>query len=67
MAHVDDVLAHLNKFGSIDPMTALTKLGVYRLAARIFDLREAGIQIHTSIEDSGAARYRLISNGTVRG
>ena len=39
------ILAYLRTNGSIDPMTALHMMGVYRLAARIFDLRRAGHDI----------------------
>ncbi len=41
------VLAWLKRYGSIDPMTSWRKLGVYRLGARIFDLRESGVNIRT--------------------
>lgn len=31
----------------IDPLTAWKKLGIYRLSARVNDLRNSGIQIKT--------------------
>lgn len=34
------LLAYLEKEESIDPLQAWEKLGIYRLSARIFDLRE---------------------------
>ncbi len=40
------LLRHLETHQSIDPMQALGQLGIYRLGARIFDLREAGHAIH---------------------
>jgi len=57
------VLAFLKRYGSIDPLTAWRKLGSARLAARIFDLREAGINIRTERKatrnGSKIARYYL--------
>ena len=41
------ILSHLRKYGTIEPMTALRKYGVYRLGARISDLREDGFDIRT--------------------
>lgn len=35
----DRLLNYLKTHRSIDPITALTKLGISRLAARIYDLR----------------------------
>jgi hypothetical protein len=35
----DRLLSYLKKNRKVDPMTALTKLGIGRLAARIYDLR----------------------------
>lgn len=57
------VLAFLKRYGSIDPLTAWKRLGVYRLGARIFDLRESGVNIRTDRKGTrnGAkvARYTL--------
>ena len=36
------ILAYMNEFGSITPLEAMRDLGVYRLAARISDLRRLG-------------------------
>ena len=33
--------------GPLTPLEALTELGIYRLAARIKDLRDEGYDIHT--------------------
>lgn len=43
------ILAHLKRFGSIDPLTALREYGVYRLGARIADLRKEGHVITTEM------------------
>ena len=52
------VLKHLNRRGDITPLYALTRLGVYRLAARIHDLRELGIDIRTLRYKDGHNKWR---------
>jgi hypothetical protein len=58
------VLRHLKKRGSISPIEALVTYGIPRLAARIFELREAGYGIVTKMKRDEAghtyARYRLV-------
>jgi hypothetical protein len=43
------LLAYLRSHNahSVDPITAWAQLGIYRLGARIFDLRQAGHKIST--------------------
>lgn len=41
-SQTDDVLEHLQEFGSITPMQALNEYGIFRLAARIKDLENQG-------------------------
>lgn len=43
------ILRHLETYGSITPMEALQDYGIYRLGARIYDLRKDGhaIRIET--------------------
>jgi hypothetical protein len=41
------ILNYLQKGKSLTPITALTKFGCFRLAARISDLRKQGHTIHT--------------------
>lgn len=53
--------------GPVDPMTALNELSIARLAARIFDLREAGHAVDRELievtnrfgEPCRVAQYRL--------
>ena len=47
MNQTDAVLLHIKTIGPIDPMTALRQYGVMRLAARVQDLRDAGMRIKT--------------------
>lgn len=61
------VLAYLRQHRQIDPLTAWRELGVYRLGARIHDLRQAGHAIEADRipvenqfgESCNVARYRL--------
>jgi hypothetical protein len=46
MTQADRILAYLRDHGSITPLEAMRDLGCYRLAARIYDLRAAGHEIH---------------------
>ena len=39
------VLKYMRDFGSINPMQAMKDLGVYRLGARIYDLKKEGHHI----------------------
>lgn len=41
------ILEHMRRFGSIEPLTALRDYGIYRLGARIGDLRAEGHNIIT--------------------
>lgn len=65
------ILGYIEEFGSITPLEAMRDLGVYRLAARIADLRKAGNDIQTTMIDvpnrygtsSKVARYsKVIAN-----
>lgn len=47
MKQTERLLAHFERNGSITPMQALSELGIYRLGARVYDLREAGHDIAT--------------------
>jgi hypothetical protein len=62
MTQTETILAHLQAGGSITPIDALREYGVFRLAARINDLREAGHDVQTLCETDGKkkwARYSL--------
>lgn len=45
MKQTDQVLEYLQKNGSIDPLRAFNELGILRLGARIWDLRNAGVDV----------------------
>lgn len=45
MTQCERILKYMRDFGSINPMQAMKDLGVYRLGARIYDLKKAGHHI----------------------
>lgn len=45
------LLQHLASVGPIDPLQAWSQLGIYRLGARVFDLKEAGHNIAKTLVD----------------
>jgi hypothetical protein len=47
MAQMERVLSHLKTKGTIQPLEAWRDLGIYRLSAVIFDLRQEGHKIDT--------------------
>ena len=67
MTQTERVLQYLKDFGSITPLQALSDLGVMRLGARIWDLRQAGYPITRRMvgsknrygESVSFAEYRL--------
>lgn len=53
----DLIEQHLRSGQSIDPMAALNQYGCFRLGARIFDLKEKGLDIITTMVVTGRKRY----------
>ena len=49
MSQTKQIAAYLNKGRKLTPIDALTKFGCFRLAARIADLRNEGMNIKTKI------------------
>lgn len=45
MTQTDKILDYIKKNGSIDPLRAMTELGVMRLASRIHDIRSLGVPV----------------------
>lgn len=48
----EQILKHLAKYGSINPLEAFNEYGCMRLGARIWDLRYLGFKIDTINEQS---------------
>lgn len=65
------LLAYLQRHASINPLEAWSQLGIYRLGARVFDLKKAGHNIVTSRkavrnrfgEEVNVASYSLVREG----
>lgn len=51
------VLAHLEKYGSITSWEAIKKYNITRLAAIIFDLRDEGNKVFSSIEKKDGKKW----------
>ena len=49
----DKILEHINRFGSISPKEALKLYGCMRLAAQILILKQDGLNIVTTMRQSG--------------
>ena len=63
MTQCEQILRHLRQEGSITQREAARRYEIYRLAARIYDLRRQGHQIEKEMETSDTgksyARYYL--------
>lgn len=58
------IIKHLERYGSITPMSALEKYGCMRLAPRIGELKDQGHKIVTEMVKKGQkryAKYRLVA------
>ena len=45
MTQQERIVKYLDEFGTITALEAMRDLGVYRLASRIYDIKEQGIDI----------------------
>lgn len=65
MNQAQKVLTHLQNSDHLTPLEALGLYGIYRLAARIHDLRSAGYRISNQVGQDGTgrpySRYQLVS------
>lgn len=59
-AQREAVLRYLKKHHEITPMKALMELNIYRLGARIFELREKGHHILNKEKPGKMAHYVLL-------
>lgn len=72
MNQKEQLLTHFKKHKKITPAEAYSQYGIYRLSARILDLRNEGHNILTSIVEKGGSRgvkhfaeYRLVKAAKV--
>ena len=56
MSQNEKILNHLRSGAHITPLEAMGLFGVYRLAARIFELRNQGHNIVTDVKADGTGR-----------
>lgn len=52
VTQVSRIMEHLRKYGSITQLEAADKYGIMRLGARIWELRDAGNVISSTLETS---------------
>ena len=57
MTKSDKVMYHINQYGSITPLEALTRYGIMRLASRVNDLRNEGFRIVSDMKVHDGRRY----------
>lgn len=58
-----EILKHLQKGRSVTPLEALEKWGCFRLSGRIIELRKAGHNIVTEVEEKNGKRYARYKMG----
>lgn len=56
MTQNERILRHLQVYGSITPIEALSEYGIMRLASRVSDLKRAGYAI-ASVTETGKNRF----------
>ena len=56
MTQCEKILRHMEDYGSITPMEAMSEYGVMRLASRVNDLKHFGFDIRRVMEN-GKNRY----------
>ena len=62
MTQTNLILSALKRGEELTPITALKRYGCFRLAARIRELRDVGVEVETTmvkIGESRVARYSL--------
>lgn len=57
MSQVSEIKAYLDAGNSLTPIEALMKFGCFRLAARIKDLRDSGMNIITIKEEKDGKTF----------
>ena len=57
MSQTDEILKHLIDVGPLTPIEALKRFGCFRLGARIWDLKQRGHTIKTTIVKSNGKNF----------
>lgn len=53
----DHLLRHLQRGHSVSPLLALNRWGIFRLAARVYGLRQAGVSVRTEMVRRNGKHY----------
>jgi len=64
MSQKEMVLNHLETYGTITPLEALTRYGVMRLAAVVHKLKNDGFSIRSTMKQHDGRQYASYSFGT---
>ena len=62
VAQTERLRKHLESGNSINPLQAWKELGIYRLSARVFDLRNSGLEVageFTEVENQFGEKCRV--------
>ena len=63
MSQKEMVLNHLETYGTITPLEALTRYGIMRLAAVVHDLKNEGFIINSKLKQHNDKKYASYSFG----
>lgn len=61
MSQSQQLLHALKRGDVISPMEALKRWGIFRLAARVCDLRDAGVPVKSQWQSRGGKRWKIYS------
>ena len=62
MSQMQKIVAYMREHGSIDQRRAVADLGCYRLGARIYDLKAAGVPVRTTRRERLDERGRVVAS-----
>jgi hypothetical protein len=65
MTQTELIKDYLQRGNTITPFEALQKFGCFRLGARIYDLKKDGLEIKTTIIESGGKHFAQYKIGSV--
>ncbi len=57
MTQKDTIINHINQYGSTTPLEALTRYGIMRLASRVNEIRNEGLDIVSDLKVHDGRRY----------
>ena len=57
MTQTEQILNHLKRGKSITPIQALNRFGCLRLSARIWEIKESGVEVKSKLESKNGKTY----------